>query len=305
MFALPEEFAQRMIDLQGVENGTAWLQRLPAIPARYEERWELTVGLVVEMLSYNYVVPAVRHDGTPVIVKVCPPDGEYQLETEALRLFNGRGISQLLACDPDDQAMLLERLEPGTLLRSVEDDGEATSIAASVMRQLWCPVPANHPFPTVANWGRGFTRLRQRYNGGNGPFPAALLDEAETLFRELTDSMTETVLLHGDLHHDNILAAQRQPWLTIDPKGLVRQPTYEVGSLLRNPLPDLLNHPQPGRILAHRIDQLSEELGFDRTRVRNWALAQTVLSVWWLVEDFGEMAENDLACAELLAEIKR
>src|SRR5438128_12681264 len=97
----------------------------------------------------------------------------------------------------------------------------------------------------------------------------ALLEEAETLYAELSASMAEPVLLHGDLHHDNILSATRQPWLAIDPKGLIGEPAYEVGAWLRNPLPQLLHMPQPGRILARRVDQFAEELGLERTRVRD------------------------------------
>src|SRR5262249_34292324 len=154
----------------------------------------------------------------------------------ALRLFDGHGMAELLAWDDDDEVMLLEALQPGTLLKTIADDTAATSIAAAVMRQFWRPVPAQHPFPTVADWGRGFTRLRKYYGGGHGPFPLRLLEEAERLFAELSASMAEPVLLHGDLHHDNILAAQRQPWLAIDPKGLIGEPAYETGALLRNPL---------------------------------------------------------------------
>jgi streptomycin 6-kinase len=203
--------------------------------------------------------------------------------------------------------MLLEYLQPGTLLSTLEDDVKATSIAASVMRQMWRPLPPEHPFPSVSDWGKGFVRLRQHYQGGNGPFSPALLAEAETLFAELTASMAEPVLLHGDLHHENILAATRQPWLAIDPKGLIGEPAYETGALLRNQLSVVLDSSQPRRIMARRVDQLVEELSLERARVRGWGLAQAVLSVWWNIEDFGVLEDYDmatLACAELLAAIK-
>jgi streptomycin 6-kinase len=188
-------------------------------------------------------------------------------------------------------------------LSSVEDDEKAISIAAAVMRQMWRSAPTEHPFPSVSDWGKGFARLRQHYGGGCGPFPTLLLEEAETLFAELSASMDEPVLLHGDLHQDNILAAQRHPWLAIDPKGLVGEPAYEIGSLLRNPFPQLLQTPNPGHILARRVDQLAEELDLDRVRIRGWGLAQAVLSAWWGVEDFGHIWDAALACAELLATI--
>jgi streptomycin 6-kinase len=109
------------------------------------------------------------------------------------------------------------------------------------------------------------------------------------------------VLLHGDLHHGNVLAAAREPWLAIDPKGLTGEPAYEVGALLRNPLPQLLSWPHPARVTERRIAQLSEELGLERARVRGWGLAQAMLSAWWSIEDEGELGEFGFAAAEVLA----
>ncbi len=303
MFVIPDDFSDTMVALCG-EDGRTWLNKLPEILAHCSRQWEITIDEPFQSLTYNYVAPAVRHDGAPVIFKASPPTGEFSMQSAALRLFDGHGMTRLLECDDENQVMLLERLLPGTTLRDMEDDEQATSIAASVMKELWCPVPADHPFPTVSDWGKGFKRLRQRYNGGCGPFPRKLLEEAETLYADLSASMAEPVLLHGDLHHDNILAAQREPWLAIDPKGLVGEPAYETGAWLHNWLPDLLQQPQPERILARRIDQFAEELGFDRARIRGWGLAQAVLAYWWTIEDFGEGWQDALTCAELLAAIK-
>src|SRR5439155_23831953 len=175
---------------------------------------------------------------------------ELMTEMEALRLFEGHGIVQLLDADARQGAMLLERLRPGTPLADLADDEQATSIAAGVMRQLWRPAPPEHPFPTVARWAAGLGRLRNKFVGGTGPFPTALVEEAERLFAELIPSMAEPMLLHGDLHHENIVTAERQPWLALDPKGLVGEPAYEVGALLRNQLPKPLDVPETSRILA-------------------------------------------------------
>lgn len=140
--------------------------------------------------------------------------------------------------------------------------------------------------------------------GGTGPFPGVLVKTAETLFAELSGSMAEAVLLHGDLHYANILAAERRPWLALDPKGVVGEPAYEVGALLRNPRPQLLDESDPGRILDRRLDQLAEELGFDRARLLGWSLAQAVLSGWWSFEDHGHGWEFAIRCAELLAALQ-
>ncbi|MCJ7533681.1 MAG: aminoglycoside phosphotransferase family protein [Anaerolineales bacterium] len=297
---IPPNFARTQVELYGTA-GAEWLKRLPILIAECEQRWSLTIGAPFEPLSYNYVAPAVRANGIDVVLKVGFPNPELLSEIEALRIFDGRGIVRLLDGARAQGVMLLERLKPGTPLSSSMDDQRATSIAVQVMRQLWRPAPFEHSFPTVEKWAAGLKRLRQRFNGGTSPLPAHLVEEAERLFGELIGSMDEAALLHGDLHHDNILAAERQPWLALDPKGLVGEQAYEVGALLRNQLPQDLKTPQASRILRRRIDQFAEELGFDRQRLRAWGLAQAVLSAWWSIEDHGYGWEQAMACAELLS----
>jgi streptomycin 6-kinase len=300
MFVVPPEFVRTQTEIHG-PAGRAWLARLPGILDACARRWALTLGPAFPNLSYHYVAPAVRADGTAVVVKVCSPTGEFASESAALRCYDGQGATRLLAADSEREVMLLERLLPGTLLSTVSDDEEATVSAAGVMRALWRPVPPDHPFPTVADWGAGFARLRQRFGGGTGPFPAALVATAERLFATLDASASTPVVLHGDLHHGNILAAGPRGWLAIDPKGLVGEPAYEAGALLRNPLPWLLAQPDPASILARRLDILSSVLVCDRARLRGWGIAQAVLSAWWSFEDHGHGWEPAIACAELLA----
>lgn len=285
------------------ERGGAWLERLPDIVQSCAERWNLRVSAPFPNLTYNFVALAELDDGTRVVLKVGVPNPELLAELAALGHFDGRGSVRLLAADVDAGAMLLERVEPGTPLFDLADDESATSIAAGVMRQLWRPAPVDHPFPTVARWGEGFKRLRTRFPDG-GPFLRPLLEQAESLFAELLASSAPPVVLHGDLHHWNILRAGRDRWLAIDPKGVVGEPAYEVGAFLRNPLPYLLERPNPAGVTARRIAQLSEALGFDRERVRSWGLAQAVLSAWWCVEDGVECFDQAIACAELLARIR-
>jgi streptomycin 6-kinase len=315
---LSPDFGRRIADVHG-RRGVRWLSRLPGILAECADRWSLTVLPPFEPLSYNYVAPAIRGDGSEVVLKVGVPGPLLRCEIAALRHFAGHGCARLLAADARRGVFLLERLRPGTPLvdpsagsgRWLADDERVTTIAAGVMRQLWRPV-AGKPrgsqtqtcrvslFPTVADWAEAFTRLRARYEGGTGPLPGPFVARAERLSAELIASQAEQVVLHGDLHHWNIVAAERQPWLALDPQGVVGEPAYEVGALLRNPYPQIATWPDARRVQARRIAQLAEELGFDRARIAGWGFAQAVLSACWDLEDHGTGWEPWIAVAETL-----
>ncbi len=297
--AIPGAFAAAIRAVHG-QSGHRWLEELPRRLVDLAAQWQLTLASPSFALSYNYVTPAVRADGAEVVLKVGVPSPLLICEIEALRLADGRGMAQLLAADVDQGALLLERLSPGATL-ATQDDESATARAAEVMQRIWRPAPAGHPFPTVQTWAQGFVRLRQRFDGSSSPLPPRLLEMAERLFDELTASADEPVLLHGDLHHFNILSARREPWLAIDPQGVVGEPTYEVGALLRNPFDQLPRFDDLLRIQTRRVDQLSEMLGFQRQRIAGWGMAQAVLSTWWHLEDNVDGYEKGLAYAETLA----
>lgn len=300
MMTIPPAFAQTILEMYQ-ESGADWLRHLPALLAEYTQRWSIAIGTPFS-LSYNYVAPAVRADGRTVVFKVGYPSREFLNEIVALRLYNGDGIVQLLDADEERGVMLLERLQPGDMLSTLADDDAATRIGAAVMRKLWRPAPAGHVFPSVADWAKGLQRHRERFAGGVGPLPQSIFEAAETLFRELPTG--EALLLHGDLHHFNILRAHREPWLAIDPKGLVGDPGYEVGAFLYNPIPDLGARPQLDRLLERRVALLAEQLGFDRARIRGWGIAQAVLSACWSIEDQGRGWAYTIDIGERLAKLK-
>jgi streptomycin 6-kinase len=298
---IPADFARAMAELFD-DDGRRWLDQLPSQLNELADGWSLRLLPPFANLSYNYVLPVERLNGETAVLKVGYPRPELAREIAALQLYNGRGMVNLLAADPEQGAMLLERLQPGTMLVELADDETTTRIAAELMAQLWRPLPANHNFQSAQRWADGLADLRQEFNGGCGPFPPRLVAMAERLFAELFATAAPPVLLHGDLHHYNILAAARQPWLAIDPKGVTGEPAYDVGAWLRNPL-DLTAQPQPGRLLARRVAIFSEMLALDPQRIIDWGVAQAVLSAWWSYEDHGHGWEAAVRCAELLAEI--
>ncbi len=300
---LPSEFRQRIAEVHG-DAGVTWLAGLPDLLRECEAAWGLTLQGHFP-LSYSYVAPGTLGDGTDVVLKASPPHRELRTETAALRVYDGRGCVKLIEADPDRGLLLLERITPGTPLVELDEGDVATGIAADLMRELWRPPPPDHDFPTVAEWARGLQRLRARFDGGTGPLPGALVEAAEELFPDLLRSQDRPVLLHGDLHHWNILrSSSRRPWLALDPKGVVGEAAYEVGAFLRNPLPRLLHEGDAKRTLARRVDLLSERLGFERERLLAWGLAQAVLAAWWSIEDQGSGWEPLVAVAQSLLEIE-
>ena len=306
MVSVNEDYVRRTVALHG-EAGRLWLDGLAALVEHCAGRWELKVGPPFTPLSYNYAAPAEGPRGEHFVLKLGVPARGLLYEIDALRGFDGCGAVRLFDSDAARGALLLERLEPGTPLSALceEDDEAATAAAAAVMRRLGrAGRHRPHRSPTAADWGQGFERCRARFGGGSGPLPRKLFEEAESLYAELLFTSAPPVLLHGDLHHGNILAAGREPWLAIDPQGVAAEPAYEVGALLRNPMPQLLRWPRPVRVTERRIARLSDELGLARARVRGWGLAQAVLSAWWGIEDEGELGEHGYAAAEILAATK-
>ncbi len=294
---IPEPFKRTV---SGASAGSAaWLDSLPGLIAECESRWKIKVGAPFA-LSFNYVAPALAADGQSVVLKLGVPSPELAGEIRALQSYADAAAVRLLDSDEDRGMMLLERIEPGYTLASLAEDERATRAAAQVMRDLWKPLPPGTHFPTATEWAGGLATLRKRFNGGTGPLPADLVDQAEALFSDLLSSAEPSVLLHGDLHQFNILAARRRPWLAIDPKGLAGEPAYEVGALLRNPDARLCTDP---RVQRRRVEVLHEELSLAKDRMLGWGMAQAVLSAWWSLEDAGADWQWQCACAEVLASL--
>jgi streptomycin 6-kinase len=301
---LSQEFLRNIRNTFG-DDGSDWLERLPDIITICERRWSLEVSPPFANLSYNYVAPARRSDGTDLVLKMGVPRPELEREIEALRAYDGRGSVRLLDTEPDQGVLLLERLKQGRMLSDLwpGNDDEATIIAAGVMRQLWRPVTPHHNFKKIEKCFEGLARLRFEFNGGCGPFPVRLVETAESLYKDLSQSMGEPVLLHGDLHHFNILSAAREPWLAIDPKGVVGETAYDVGALLRNPVPDVFERSDLDHILDRRVAILAEILDLDRRRFLGWGVAQAVLSAWWSYKDNDSKWRDVLLVADQLTKL--
>ncbi|AVT33856.1 aminoglycoside resistance protein [Plantactinospora sp. BC1] len=282
---IPEALARNARQVWGAD-GVRWLTELPRVLAEVAADWELTVGEPFD-LSFHYVTAVTCADGRPAVLKLGVPSGEsLRTEAAALTAFAGRGAVRLLRADLDRAALLLERAEPGWRLRDLVPgrDAEATTVAAELLRRLAVPAPADCPLPDLSSYIAGFDEYLAVW-GEDGPLPADLVGRAGGLMRELCASAPERVVLHGDLHHDNILRAEREPWLAIDPHGLVGDPGFEVGALLYNPEPGDRD-PALTALVPARVEQLADLLAMPVDRVVGWGFVMAVLSDVWTAEDW-------------------
>jgi streptomycin 6-kinase len=232
------------------------------------------------------------------VLKLSPHGEEFAFEVRATRHFDGHGMARLLDADEARGFAIIERLRPGTMLVELDDDERATEVAADVIRVLRRDAPVDAGLPTTRDWFEAFAKHRATH-GGAGPLPRAIFEQGEATYRELLESSPAAALLHGDLHHYNILSTERAPWLAIDPHGLTGDPVFEVGAYFGNPS-GLLSGERPERIIERRVSIFSERLAYDRQRVIASGLAYQVLSAVWSAENGGTNWGNAIGLAEIL-----
>jgi len=255
--------------LRASEEGRAWLARAGALVEECTRRWSITVGPPFDGATTSLVLPAEGSDGSPAVLKLQFPDRESEHEADALRRWDGRGAVRLLAADPERRALLLERCRPGRALTEVEP-GRALAILTGVARRLL--VPAGPPFRSLSDEAAGWAGgLVARWEAAGRPCERTLVDAALEYLAALPREQGEAVLLHQDLHAGNVLRAEREAWLAIDPKPLVGERAFAAAPIVRGA--ELGHTPAAVR---RRLDAVVDELGVERDRARGWTVAQTV-----------------------------
>jgi len=246
---------------------TEWLRLLPNAVQTLEHRWSLTLGSPFENSSCALVAPVSLPNRTYGVLKVGMPHMEGQHELQGLHFWNGCPTVRLLKTDDQLGAMLLERCEPGTPLSALPDSDQDIVIAR-LLRRLWRPLSEPHPFrhlsAMTAHWSKE-TLADVEYWPDTG-----LVCEGLRLFQELprTNPTEKDVLLATDLHAGNVLRAEREPWLVIDPKPFVGDPAYDATQHLFNCRARLHSDP------SGTIWRVADLLGVDRERVRLWMFAR-------------------------------
>jgi streptomycin 6-kinase len=263
--------------LRHTPEGRAWLDGLPGLVAECSERWSLSLGEPYEYAFASLAMPVTRPDGSPAVLKIQFPDREGKHEADALARWAGEGAVLLLDRDRERRALLIERCLPGTSLATLDPDA-ALDVAAGLLPRLW--IPAAEPFQPLADEAAGWAAdLPDAWERFGRPFERRLLDAAVEALVQLSATQGPQVLLHQDLHAGNVLAAEREPWLVIDPKPLVGEREFGVAALVRGD--ELGRGPA---FVRRRLDRLAGGLGLDRDRVKGWTVGQTLA---WAHDDDG------------------
>ena len=268
-------FEKNIINLYG-EKGKQWLDHLPNLVTQLANTYELSNLKPVDNLSYNYVLSSFRGSKAVILKLGLDIDG-FKREASALIAFSGFGVVEVLSAN--NGLLLLECAVPGVSLKSYfpEKDDEAINITANVIKRLHkASIPHAHAFPHIKDWLEALD--------GDLKIPARTLQKARHLSDQLLKTAKPDVLLHGDLHHDNILQ-NGEDWLVIDPKGVIGESAYEVAAFIRNPMPELLTHDDAPNIIHNRITRFAEFLELPSQRILDWCFVQSVLSWVWAIED--------------------
>lgn len=274
------ELEKNIINLYG-DKGKRWLASLPDLIEQMKAVHGLSRLKRVTHLSYNYVLTGLQQS-QPVILKLGLDIDGFKRENAALKAFSKFGAVNVLA--EGSGMLLLERAVSGVSLKSYfpEQEPDAIHITCACLKRLHqASVPHGHSFPQISDW---LMVLDEDLK-----IPSQYVNKARQLRDDLLTTSSESVLLHGDLHHDNILN-NGDSWVVIDPKGVIGEPAYEVAAFIRNPIPELLVLNNAAQIISQRIARFAKLLELPEKRILDWCFVQAVLAWAWALEDGGNGA---------------
>ncbi|MFD7775334.1 MULTISPECIES: aminoglycoside phosphotransferase family protein [Streptomyces] len=290
MIDIPDGLVESQYTYAG-EPGRAFVAGLPARVEEFVERWDLRVDGPAMHGMAALVLPVVRGDGTPAAVKFQILDEETEGEPVALRVWDGDGAVRLLDHDDATGTMLLERLDSGRMLDSVEDSRKAVLVIAELLARLTSG-PAPEGMRRLSDIAADMlAQVPSALAAVPGPADRALLADCAAAVREVAGEAGDR-LLHWDLHFENVLAAEREPWLAIDPKPLAGDPGFDLKPAIDNRF--------DADEVVWRFDAMSGVLGLDRERARAWTLGRVLQDSLWEIEDGRPLVPDHLETARRL-----
>lgn len=290
MIQVPPAFAASTVAREGAA-GELWISSLPDLVEEHCALWGLEPTGPVRHGYVGVVVPVIR-GGVRLALKVSWIDESSRQEALVLHAWNGRGAVRLLESREESGALLLEWLNPDCTLATVPPDA-AAEIAGVLLRQLAIPAPAQ--LRTVREEINGLVgELKGRWQELGRPFSARLLEHTLELCAAERES-DDQLIVNRDLHYDNVLAGEREPWSVIDPKALAGDTEFGVAQLLWNRFEELGNRTG----LERRLRIIAEAGHLDEDASRQWTVVRLVdYWLWALNEGF---TEDPARCSTLIA----
>lgn len=258
-----------------------WLDALPRLIREVLDEWRLVPDGTVGAGACAAVVPVRDEQGMRAAVKFAWPHPEQRLEHLALQAWRGDGAIRLLRADPSRDVMLLERARAVDL--TTVPVLEACRIVASIYPRLHVPATPQYDLLSehCARWSRALLDLPR-----SAPVPRRYVELAASLARDFSrDSETDGVLVHTDLHYFNVLSAEREPWLAIDPKPLSGDPSFEIAPLLWNRWDEVTASGDVRGAVRERFHTVVDVAGFDEDRARDWVIVRELVNVLWCIGD--------------------
>lgn len=264
------------------------------------DAWSLTPDGAGIVTHSSRLLPVLTADGTAAMLK-CPQAKFEKLGGLPMRWWDGTGAARVLASDTASGTLLLEKLsaEPSLLAMAhgtPEQDDEAIRILCAASAPLHAPrgTPLPAGLVPLDDWFRELWPMAEQHGG-------VLAQAAETA-QHLLNTMQETVVLHGDLHHSNVMMSARG-WLAIDPQPLIGESGFDFGNILCNP--DVALDADPIQRMQRQFDVMRAVTGREPRRLRDWIVAYAGLSAAWSVaEDDWETAKHPLLMAEIAAALR-
>ncbi len=282
MVVIPERLKECTRRYFGAD-ADVWLERLPQLTADAVERWSLELGDVSETAGTGMVCFATRA-GRDVVLKIAYPHGEHFTGVEAMRVYGGRACVSVIDTAEEGTQVLMERVLPGKHLYELENEEEEVCIAAGLMRTLQCAIPEQHELPPHTTWVEKSLRYMAASQVTEELLPRRLVQALEHTVADL-EALRRPVVLHGDLHHENILYDATKGWLAIDPKGLTGDPALEIGRYLGNHSHRAGAAGGYGPMVDRRIELFARELGEPVDRMRAAAAVDLIMCMGWELEN--------------------
>ncbi|GEN83945.1 hydroxyurea phosphotransferase [Sporosarcina luteola] len=289
---IPTPFQKKIINSFGV-TGEKWLYSLETKTEEVAKIWGLKIEGPVTNLSYNYVVNVTDMNNKHYILKMGFPGFDFQNEVRTVQLYNGEGCANVLQADFENGAMLLEKLNPGTMLCEERDEIAVVEHFCRVWKKIRRPLPPEGKFPMITDWASALDRANE------GPISNNHIQLAREYIEEISQSSSNIQLLHGDLHHENILFSAEHGWVAIDPKGVGGDPHFDLISFMIN---HLFTKPDPRKLLELRVELICKSLEMDRERLLKAAIGMSTLYACWAVEDKNPDWEETYQCAQWFKE---